>query len=365
MSSTEMKLANKTERNYGIDALRLLSMLFVVILHVIGNGGILDMTSGLSYKLVFLIETIAYCAVNCYAAITGYVTYSDTEKPYRYEKYAGMWLQVFFYSFGVTLIAFLLRWGNVGLGTLVYAALPVTTGRYWYFSVYTGLFFFTPYLCRFVRSLSNRQMTILAIMMFALCSCYNCVTDPFAIGSGYSLPWLTVMYLLGAWIKKCDIANQIKGWILGVVMAFCWIFTWLYTLYSPVKNDILLTYTSPTIVLAALCLLVLFSKISVGSGLQKCIRFFAPATFGVYIIHMQPVLKEELLPNLFHWMAQLQWWLIPLAVLACAVAIFLLCLFIEKLRILVFNGLKLNDHGEKAFQKIWMFCGKQIGKIVK
>ena len=33
---------NKTPRNYGIDLLRILSMLGVVLLHVMNHGGILD-----------------------------------------------------------------------------------------------------------------------------------------------------------------------------------------------------------------------------------------------------------------------------------------------------------------------------------
>lgn len=38
MESKEIVIV-KTGRNYGIDMLRLVSMLFVVILHVLGHGG--------------------------------------------------------------------------------------------------------------------------------------------------------------------------------------------------------------------------------------------------------------------------------------------------------------------------------------
>lgn len=35
-------------RNYGIDLLRLISMLMIVVLHVLGQGGILKSTSALT-----------------------------------------------------------------------------------------------------------------------------------------------------------------------------------------------------------------------------------------------------------------------------------------------------------------------------
>ena len=66
------------KRNYGIDLLRMILMLMVVILHVLGHGGVLDATTPLSakYCVSWLIESFAYCAVNCYALISGYVYFN-------------------------------------------------------------------------------------------------------------------------------------------------------------------------------------------------------------------------------------------------------------------------------------------------
>ena len=65
------------KRNYGIDALRLISMFMVVVLHVLGQGGVLKAAKNGQYIISWLLEIIAYCAVNCYAIISGYVGYSD------------------------------------------------------------------------------------------------------------------------------------------------------------------------------------------------------------------------------------------------------------------------------------------------
>ena len=58
------------QRNYGIDLLRMFSMLLVVILHTEGHGGVLEAAQGHSVYWAYLPEAFAYCAVNCYALIS-------------------------------------------------------------------------------------------------------------------------------------------------------------------------------------------------------------------------------------------------------------------------------------------------------
>lgn len=50
----------KDERNYGIDLLRVISMIFVLILHCLGHGGILYNTelNSPQYKFVWFIEYV-------------------------------------------------------------------------------------------------------------------------------------------------------------------------------------------------------------------------------------------------------------------------------------------------------------------
>ena len=71
----EFRLSSMEERNYGIDLLRIVSMMMVVLLHVLGQGGILDGSDPLTVKseTAWLLEIGAYSAVNIYAMISGYV----------------------------------------------------------------------------------------------------------------------------------------------------------------------------------------------------------------------------------------------------------------------------------------------------
>ena len=83
------------ERNYGIDCLRVISMFMVVLLHVLGRGGVLQATKNLSinYGVSWFLEIAAYCAVNCYAIISGYVGYG------RKIKYSNLIYLIFCVAF--------------------------------------------------------------------------------------------------------------------------------------------------------------------------------------------------------------------------------------------------------------------------
>lgn len=89
-------------RDYGIDLLRIVSMFLVCMLHVLGAGGVLEnTTTSVNFQLAWFLETLAICAVNCYALISGYVGLNSKHK---YSGIVNLWLQVVFYCVLITAV---------------------------------------------------------------------------------------------------------------------------------------------------------------------------------------------------------------------------------------------------------------------
>ena len=67
------------QRNRGIDLLRMTAMWMVVILHILNKGGVLAAAAPLSagQGTARLLETAAYCAVNCYGLISALLRHHD------------------------------------------------------------------------------------------------------------------------------------------------------------------------------------------------------------------------------------------------------------------------------------------------
>ena len=71
----------KQERNYGIELLRILAIVFVLMLHILGRGGVYPYTGSniatseraANYAVAWTLETAAYGAVDLFALISGFV----------------------------------------------------------------------------------------------------------------------------------------------------------------------------------------------------------------------------------------------------------------------------------------------------
>ena len=345
------------KRNYGIDFLRCFSMFMVAMLHILGHGGILNnATSGsLNYGVAWFLETMAYCAVNCYALISGFV---GTKAKYRYTNIVMLWLQVVFYTILITFLFFVAFPGTVGLKDIITAVLPVTRYTYWYFSVYFGLFILMPILNAGVNALTEKQAYITVFLLagvFSLCAIFSGVVvsaDVFNLNSGYSVLWLCVLYIIGGCIGKYDMLKKIRSVYLGIGYAVCVIFTLAFKLVIEKLGigrgaGILINYISPTILISAVCLLGLFSRLKTNETAEKIIGFFAPASLGVYLIHDHPLIRAKLMHNRFESLTDKNAIVMAVSVIGLAVGIFIVCSLVDKLRIALFNKLRIKEFVSK------------------
>ena len=171
----------------------------------------------------------------------------------------------------------------------------------------------------------------------------NFLGDCFKLAGGYSFVWLAILYLVGAWLRKCDIPRKLRNSFFLTGSAICIVFSWIAHEFSPFPVfGAFVNYTSFTIAFVAVSLVCVFSKLHINNKSSEVIAFFAPAAFGVYLIHVHPIVWEYFMSNAFVWIADFSTWLLPILVLGSGLCILLICLFIEKIRLLLFKFLKIN-----------------------
>lgn len=346
-------LSRKTSRNYGIDLLRIVSMYLVVILHVLKQGGILDAAKygSVQYHLAWLLETAAFCAVNCYGLVSGYVGLTSR---FRLTNLLQLLLTVLFYSVGITALFAVFVPGSTDLKAWIRALLPFVFNMYWYFSAYFCLFFFTPFLNHLMLTLHQRQASLLVLALVFLFSllptCFD--RDIFMTENGYSFLWLAVLYLIGGYLRKYDCMKSISGKQLFLGYIACVLVTWVskaVIAFATARllgyitlERILLNYTSPTILGCAVFLLLLFARFRPSDGCTKWISFFSPLAFSVYLNHTHPLVWNHLLHNRFAGFAHYTPVTMAGAVLGTAITIWLVCSLIDALRLWLFRLLRIN-----------------------
>ena len=331
------------QRSYGLDLLRIVATLAVISLHLLGAGGVLAALSpgGIRHLSAWGLEVVASCAVNCYGLLSGYVGYG---KRHGRSKLAVLWLQVFLTS---TILSWGVGWlfqGSLTWREILRPALPVLTVQYWYFTAYFALYLLMPYLDRMLAGLDGRQTRTLAgtlVLLFSVLPLFS-EADLFATHAGYSFLWLAVLYLLGACVRRWEPGKRppwqyALGYVLtmGVALAGKLGGDWLSANYVPSQalGDKAMSYTSPLILLGSLLLLLLFREIRVrGRAGRAIVSFFAPLSFGVYIIHTNPKVWQHLLAGHMAWAAQLSAPLLLLAVAGVALGVFLLSAALDFLR---------------------------------
>ena len=133
------------KRNIGIDALKIVSMFMIVLLHIFGQGGILNTLPQFStrYNITWLIEIMSLCSVNCFAIISGYL-YVD--KKYTFKSLISLWFQVIFYSITIIGVLKLAVPERINYTYITKMFLPTMSHSYWYFTAYFGLYLFIPLL---------------------------------------------------------------------------------------------------------------------------------------------------------------------------------------------------------------------------
>lgn len=221
------------KRNYGIDLLRLVSMFLIVVLHSLSRGALVGVAPfNIHYEAGFLIEALTYCAVNCFALISGYV---GVDSKFKYRRIVPIWLQVVFYCLIFTMFFMYLKpdllTNKALLGSNPYytALTPVIHNTYWYFTAYFALFFFIPFINKGMRDITIKQAyaVIISVIFVYIALPYFAKVDLFKLEKGYSATWIIFLYVIGAALKKIKIEKLIRNkywylilYVLTAVMAW-------------------------------------------------------------------------------------------------------------------------------------------------
>lgn len=347
----ESAAETQLKRNYGIDLLRIISMIMIVTLHTVRQGGILySAEQGTAYyTVVWIIEALCIGAVNLYAMISGFVGVNSTKT--RFYKLASMWLQVEFYCIISTIIIYCVSKEPFDFARLINRLTPVSTDTYWYFTSYFIMFFFTPFYNKLLSVLNSRQLKYLGVIIFVFSSFWPTVwqTDIMEVNRGYSFLWLSLLYILGGIAKKLELHKKVNPYLMTAI------FVLLVLLGAGFKflsencgweindNNLLISYYSANVLAGTFCLLLAAAKTDIKAKIPiKIIKTLAPLTFGVYIIHTSEYMWGYVLKDAFESYNTIGTFFMLLAVVGTSLGIYLGCSALDALRLALFRLLKVD-----------------------
>ncbi|MGI6196033.1 MAG: acyltransferase [Eubacteriales bacterium] len=354
-ASAPPEAAGKKEKFFGIELLRILATFYIILLHVVGQGGVAAASGGkVTYTVSYLLLALAYPAVNCYALISGFV---GCKSRFKLSRLLSLWLTVVFVNLAVWGAFRLLAPERAASFSLEACLKPLLTNEYWYVTAYFGLSVLTPVL----NAAAELPKKTFAEMRIGLFACFVLLpkiadNDLFLTRSGYSTLWLVLLYLVGMFFrlhllpkKRSRLCGAACLAVYGMISVFLPLqkrLTENKLLASGIENPVYLknyAYTSVLIVLSSIALFAVFTRINVqNKAVCKFISFFSTASFGVYILHTQPLVWANLLQDAFSQFAVFSAPVMAACCLAAALGIFLACTAVEKLRALLFCVTRLD-----------------------
>lgn len=364
-------IKKETGRNYGLDLLRCIAMIMIVTLHVLSGSGLLSKTAvgTAEYEIVWFIEIFCFCAVNCFVILSGYVSlYSE----FRISRIILLWLQVAFYNILLTVIMQAVN-GDWNSFYIWRALFPVSSNAYWFFTQYFVLSFLMPFINKLVTSITLKQNGILVgILLFFFSLLPTLYGSPinligrldenlFLTKRGYSVLWLTIMYICGTFIRRLAEENRlakVKNRVYLLMFLTSDIMIWIIHYFcvnskNPASDDFIISYTSPFVVLSAMGMVLLFSKTEFNKTVQKGIAFFSSGAFAVYLIHINgsifPEFKKLTTPMLDMKLGVL----IP-ALLFTVLFVFIVCSTFDAIRRKLVTLLHIDKLCKKADKKFYI-----------
>ena len=368
--SSNQKIIKK--RNAGVDLFRIITMIGIVYTHVIYKG--IDKYNKYRDK-INNIYTYFFFHNNAYGLISGVVGY----KSIKYSNLLYLWLCVVFYSVGIHYYYLKYKIGaeiDIELNKEYY---PVIYNRYWYFTSYFGMFLFLPAVNKGIQYLNKPEFKALVMSIFGIFviwqSYMNSKDDHFKMNGGMSTIWLLCLYITGAYIGKYNVVyTGIKRYIFGFIYLF--IFLFLCHIHNKYSNYIIIEYSgnykiklknfikklsnnnfnSVIKFTQAIFQALFFLQLKYNDYISKLITFFGPLTFGVYLIHIHPIVSKNYLLKMWDGEAYdlnanevIQMFLLK------SIKIFIICIIIDYLRHLLFTIFKIRKiciFAEKIFFKI-------------
>ena len=210
----------KNKRLYGLDILRIFSMVLITVIHYIAYSGIMYQSSLAIYNKVILsvFSGISVVAVNVFVLITGYFSCA---KKLNIKRIATLWVHVFVIGIIVTIIAALLLNQQMSITIILKTVFPLSTMHYWFFTMYFVLMLVSPLINYSISNLNEKQHKTICITGFFII-CVFFVSNPFINNLYYTasprgIVWLVYLYFVGAGIRKYEWKLSLKAGLFAAV----------------------------------------------------------------------------------------------------------------------------------------------------
>lgn len=364
-------------RQSNFELMRIVSMFMIVVWHFIYNTGFMESTTGSLHFLLVFIWFIFIVHVNSFIILTGYF---QCDKKIKVRKLIELNNSAWFYKVLFLIIFLALGIAELNNVDVMRLISPITLfNQYWFLAIYILLYMLSPFLNKLVNFLTKQQYHKMLMVLFIITSILPTVSGQLVYDNelGHSIISFVLLYFIGAYLKKYPLKEnyyfkKLTVSLIRIIFLFLFFFLALVngllylfaeqmivqdnSIIKELGNIIILMRTgfdNPIIIMQSICFFIYFSCLNIKS---KVINFISSRSFGVYLIHDNPLVRTILYKPLI--MSNFTP-IVILIVFIASIVVFLICIMIEFIRKSIFKlfrnsklALKLRNKYQDYFKSL-------------
>ena len=296
----------KAIRSSNWEVLRIIAMILIIGHHIAlySSFGAGNELSEINKYWILFIEGGGKIGANIFFLLSGYFLVSV--KKWNKEKIIKIISQIWFYSIAIFCIFLSLDLIQFDWKLLLQALCPIAYSTWWFASAYFLLYLVFPFINIMIENMREekyRQLLVIATICFSVIPTF--LNQTFQC-NGFI--WAIYLYLLGGYIKINISEKLIKLKINLVFLIIAIGITYILTVIL-VKVPICIEavgvnrkqfYDMQSILVLVISVLfiIVFMKIKINKS--KIINRISMTTFGIYLIHENPYIREILYSNIFN-----------------------------------------------------------------
>ena len=278
---------SQDKRQSNIELLRILAMLFIIAYHFVYHGDVyyphVDI-SGFNRIFTTFLRPFGKMGVNIFVMISGY--FLITSQKSNIPRLIRLWLQTLFYSAGIAIILIAKNYLPFSAPDLAARFSPITRHLWWFSTAYFVLHLFSPFINKFLNTLTKAEYTKMLVLMTAVFSIVPSLNNISEMG--HELTWFVFIYSIGGYVRL-HTDNKPKRpakYILYAVLfqtAVLFLCKGLAAIGFKNPLDSLYALYSFSSLVSSLLIFRFFLGLDIKTS--RIINALASAAFGVYLLH--------------------------------------------------------------------------------
>lgn len=340
------------KRNSNFELMRIISMFFIVIGHILMHGNVINNCSNPILKLILeLIMFAIIIHVNSYILLTGYF---QSDKKFKLKKIIKLILQMFFYIIICFIICAKMHWINNYNIISIINFITKSIKEYWFIHAYLIMYAFSDYINILINSLDKRNHQKFIITGFILLSLLPFLTGHLILeNTGYNFFSFIYLYIVGAYLKKYPITIKdmnTNTYRLTLFILFILILLTNFLLnknankmiemggiFQMIAKKIIvskLTYSNPLVIIQTIIYFEIFRTFNFQN---KITNYISNLTFGIYLFHDNYYIRNNIYKATGIDNGIFTSYNIIIKILLLAILIYILGIILEIIRNIIFN----------------------------